>query len=204
MIDTDCIDSPSALRRIYSPAKGRSIAKQIDHLDVHCKRFIALSPFIVLASANALGDPDSSPRGGAPGFVHVVDEHTLLIPDAPGNNRLDSLSNLAETGKIGLLFMIPGVDETLRVNGRVRLVHDAVSLAPFAIDSRVRVAIEVTVADAYLHCAKAFMRSKLWHRETWIDRSSLPTMGEMLNDQTGTQSPPESQAQMAARYAVDL
>ena len=200
----DSLDSQDALRRIYPPAKGRALAKQLDHLDIHCRRFIALSPFLVSASANGTGDPDSSPRGGAPGFVHVVNEHTLLIPDSPGNNRLDSLSNLAETGKIGLLFMIPGVDETLRVNGRVRLPTDAASLAPFAADARVRLAIEVTVVEAYLHCAKAFMRSKLWHPETWVDRASLPTMGEMLNDQTGAQSPPESQAQMAARYAADL
>lgn len=201
---TDALNSPSALRRIYPPAKGRSVAKQLDHLDAHCKRFIELSPFVVLASANAQGDPDSSPRGGAPGFVNFVDQRTLLIPDSPGNNRLDSLSNLAESGKIGLLFMIPGVDETLRVNGRVRLATDAASLAPFAADSRVRLVIEVTVLDAFLHCAKAFMRSKLWSPETWVERAALPTMGEMLSDQTGTQSPPESQAQMAARYAVDL
>lgn len=201
---TDFLDSPSELRRIYPPAKGRSVAKQIDHLDVHCKRFIALSPFVVLASANGEGDPDSSPRGGAPGFVYVVNERTLLIPDSPGNNRLDSLPNLAETGKIGLLFMIPGVDETLRVNGWVRLATDATSLALFVADARVRLAIEVTVVDAYLHCAKAFMRSKLWHPETWVDRASLPTMGKMLNDQTGTQSLPESQQEMADRYSVDL
>jgi uncharacterized protein len=200
----DGIDSTDALRRMYPPAKGRSVAKQIDHLDGHCRRFIALSPFVVLASANGQGDPDSSPRGGAPGFVHVVNKHTLLIPDSPGNNRLDSLSNLAETGKIGMLFMIPGVDETLRVNGTARLANDAASLAPFAADARVRLAIEVTVVDAYLHCAKALMRSKLWHPEARIDRSSLPTMGEMLNDQTGTQSPPESRAEMLARYAADL
>ena len=201
---TDFLDSPSELRRIYPPAKGRSVAKQIDHLDVHCKRFIKLSPFVVLATANAQGDLDSSPRGGAPGFVYVVNERTLLIPDSPGNNRLDSLSNLAEIGKIGLLFMIPGVDETLRVNGWVRLATDATSLAPFVADARVRLAIEVTVVDAYLHCAKAFMRSKLWHPETWVDRASLPTMGKMLNDQTGMQSLPESQQEMADRYSVDL
>ena len=200
----DSLESGSALRRIYPHAKGRSVAKQLTRLDVHCKRFIALSTFVVLASANAGGDLDSSPRGGAPGFVHVVDEHSLLIPDSPGNNRLDTLSNLAETWKIGLLFMIPGVDETLRVNGRVRLATDAASLAPFADDSRVRLAIKVTVVDAYLHCAKAFMRSKLWSPQTWADRASLPTLGEMLNDQTGIQSPSETNEQMAARYAVDL
>ena len=201
---TDSLDSPSALRRIYPPAKGRSVAKQIDHLDVHCKRFIALSPFVVLASASGVGDLDSSPRGGAPGFVHVVDERTLLIPDSPGNNRLDTFSNLAETRRIGLLFLIPGVDETLRVNGRTRLAIDPASLLPFAADARVRVAIEVNVVDAYLHCAKAVMRSKLWHPETWVDREALPTMGEMLADQTGTPSNPETQEQMHARYACDL
>ncbi len=201
---TDSIGSESALRSIYPPAKARSVAKQIDHLDVHCKRFIALSPFVVLATANAAGEPDSSPRGGVSGFVHVLDEHTLLIPDARGNNRLDSLSNLTESGKIGLLFMIPGIDETLRVNGRVQLATDAQSLAPFADDARVRLAIVVTVVDAYLHCAKALMRSKLWHPETWVERQTLPTMGEMLKDQTGSASPPESRTEMTARYAADL
>lgn len=201
---TDSLDSPSALRRIYPHANGRSVSKQLTRLDVHCRRFIALSPFVVLASANAGGDLDSSPRGGAQGFVHVVDENLLLIPDSPGNNRLDTLSNLAETGKIGLLFMIPGVDETLRVNGRARLATDAAALAPFAADSRVHLAIEVTVVDAYLHCAKAFMRSKLWSPETWVERAALPTMGEMLSDQTGIASPVETNEQMAARYAVDL
>ena len=201
---TDSLDSPSSLRRVYPPAKGRSVSKQIDYLDVHCKRFIALSPFVVLASANAQGDPDSSPRGGARGFVHVVDEHTLLIPDSPGNNRLDTLSNLVETGKLGLLFMIPGVDETLRVNGRVRLATDPASLLPFAADARIRLAIEVTVVDAYLHCAKALMRAKLWNREHQVDRSLLPSMGEMLADQTGTPALPETHDEMVARYARDL
>ena len=195
---TDTFDSSGALRRVYPPAKARSLAKQMDRLDVHCRRFIALSPFVVLASANAQGEPDSSPRGGARGFVHVTDEHTLLIPDARGNNRLDSLSNLTETGKIGLLFMIPGVDETLRVNGLVTLVTDDASLAPFAADSRVRLSIAVTVVDAYLHCAKALMRSELWHPEIWVDRSSLPSTVEMLSDQTGSQLPLESPAEMLA------
>ena len=200
----NAVDSERKLRQIYALAKSRSVAKQINHLDVHCKRFIALSPFVVLASANAQGDPDSSPRGGAPGFVRVVDEHTLLIPDSPGNNRLDTLSNLAETQKIGLLFMIPGVDETLRVNGRVRLATDAAALAPFAGDARIRVAIEVTVTGAYLHCAKALMRSKLWDTAQRLDRSVLPTMSEMISEQTGMVSAPETQEAMVARYACDL
>lgn len=200
----DSLNSPNALRHLYGPAKGRSVAKQLNHLDVHCRRFVALSPFVVLASANSLGDLDSSPRGGAPGFVHVVGDRALLIPDSPGNNRLDTLSNLAETQKIGLLFMIPGVDETLRVNGRARLATDPAALSPFAADVRVRVVIEVTVVDAYLHCAKALMRSKLWHADHRVDRMLLPSMGEMLADQTGIQAAPETREAMLARYAVDL
>ena len=201
---TDSLDVATALRSIYARAKGRALAKQLDHLDAHCKRFIALSPFLVLASASSEGDPDSSPRGGAPGFVHVVDDRTLLIPDSPGNNRLDTLSNLSETRKIGLLFMIPGVDETLRVNGRARLATDLAALLPFAADTRICLAIEVTVVDAYLHCAKALMRSKLWDPGHQVERTALPTMGEMLADQTGTQALPETQAEMQARYACDL
>ena len=201
---TDSLDSPIALRSIYAPAKGRSVAKQLDHLDRHCKRFIALSPFVVLASASAEGDPDASPRGGARGFVHVVDDRTLLIPDSPGNNRLDTLSNLSETRKIGLLFMIPGIDETLRVNGRVRLATDPAALLPFAADARIRLVIEVTVVDAYLHCAKALMRSNLWHSDYQVERLVLPTMGEMLADQTGIQAAPETHEAMLARYAADL
>jgi hypothetical protein len=198
------ISSIDSLREIYGPAKARSVKKQIDHLDRHCIRFISLSPFLVVASASVTGEPDASPRGGVPGFVRVVDTHTLLIPDSPGNNRLDSLSNLVDSPQIGLLFMIPGMDETLRVNGIVRLRNDEAALIPFAADARIRIAIEVKVTEAYLHCAKAFMRSKLWDATCHIDRATLPTMGEMLNEQTGTQSPPETREEMLERYAKDL
>ena len=198
------ISSIDSLREIYGPAKARSVKKQIDHLDRHCIRFISLSPFLVVASASVTGAPDASPRGGVPGFVCVLDAHTLLIPDSPGNNRLDSLSNLVESPQIGLLFMIPGMDETLRVNGIVRLRNDEAALIPFAADARIRIAIEVKVTEAYLHCAKAFMRSKLWDATCHIDRATLPTMGEMLNEQTGTQSPPETREEMLERYAKDL
>jgi hypothetical protein len=114
------------------------------------------------------------------------------------------LSNLVESPQIGLLFMIPGMDETLRVNGTVRLRSDEAALIPFADDARIRIAIEVKVTDAYLHCAKAFMRSKLWDATRHIDRATLPTMGEMLNEQTGTQAPPETREEMLERYARDL
>lgn len=199
------IGSVEALRRVYSEAKGRAVRKQIDHIDEHCARFIALSPFVVIASGDSQGALDASPRGGAPGFVRVADTHTLLIPDSPGNNRLDTLTNIIATGSVGLLFMIPGVDETLRVNGRARLNDDAFVLAALADEKRTpKLVIEITVIDAYLHCAKAFMRSHLWSPASVVDRAVLPTMGEMLGDQTGMASAPETQAEMKARYAADL
>lgn len=172
-------------------------------LDAHALRYIELSPFVVLATSDAAGRQDASPRGGAPGFVRATAQQ-LCIPDAPGNHRLDSLGNIVDTGRIGLLFLIPGVDETLRVNGRARLSDDAERLAPFAADPRVRLVIEVDVEEAYLHCAKALMRSKLWSDGARVERSVLPTMGQMISDQTGLVTPAESQAQMVARYAKDL
>ena len=199
------IESIEALRRVYGEAKIRSLKKQIDHIDAHCARFIALSPFVVIASGDAAGALDASPRGGEPGFVRVANAQQLLIPDSPGNNRLDTLSNIVATGRIGLLFMIPGVDETLRVNGRARLTDDALLLATFANEKRTpKLVIEISVTDAYLHCAKAFMRSKLWHAESQIDRAALPTMGQMLSDQTGMPGAPETLPEMQARYALDL
>ena len=199
------IESIDALRRVYGEAKGRSLKKQLDHVDVHCARFVALSPFLVIASVDGQGALDASPRGGEPGFVRVAGAHTLLIPDSPGNNRLDTLTNIIATGSIAMLFMIPGVDETLRVNGRARLNDDATPLATFADVKRTpKLVIEVTVLEAYLHCAKAFMRSNLWSTESRMERTALPTMGEMLSDQTGMSAVPETQAEMCARYAPDL
>jgi PPOX class probable FMN-dependent enzyme len=181
------------------------LRKQLSALERHCESFIALSPFVVLSTADAQGRMDASPRGGAPGFVKVLDAHTLLIPDAPGNNRLDSLSNIVETGRIGLLFLVPGVDETLRINGAARLSQDAAHMARFSAEARMpRLLIEVRVQEAYLHCAKALMRSKLWSDAARVDRACLPPMGQMINDQTGHDAPAESQAQMVARYAADL
>lgn len=199
------IDTLEALRARYPAAKDRALRKQLDRLDPHCLRFIALSPFVVLASHGADGELDASPRGGEPGFVHVPDDRTLLLPDSPGNNRLDTLSNVVATGRLGLLFMIPGVDETLRVNGRASLTDEPAMLAPFAGRSRPpKLAIRVEVAQAYLHCAKALMRSSLWDPASRVERASLPTMGQMIHDQIGDPSPPETQADMLRRYAADL
>ena len=203
------ITTLQALRDIYKPASERALKKEIPSLDVHARQFIGLSPFVVLGSGGASGELDASPRGGAPGFVKVLDAHTLLIPDSPGNNRLDTLENIVATGQLGALFLVPGFDETLRVNGRALLSTDAADLQPFADAQRPpALVIRVTVTSVYLHCAKSLMRSQLWDATRHTDRAALPTMGEMLRDQIqafkGETIEIESQAQMLERYRQSL
>lgn len=198
-----------ALRQLYGPARERSVKKEIPALDAHAVQFIGLSPFVVLASSDAHGHMDASPRGGDAGFVKVLDAQTLLIPDAPGNNRLDTLENIVATGRLGTLFMVPGFDETLRVNGRAVLSTDPADLALCADARRTpALVIRLAVASVYLHCAKAFMRSKLWDASQHTDRSQMPSMGEMLRDQIrafhGQETEAETQAQMLERYQQSL
>ena len=199
------IDTVEQLRSLYAMPRERAVRKQLCTLDGHCRRFIELSPFVVVASSSVARAMDASPRGGAPGFVRVPDERTLLIPDAPGNNRLDTFENILGTGAIGLFFMIPGIDETLRVNGAARLSCEARHIELFPGEKRrPKLVIEVRVAQAYLHCAKALMRSALWAPESRVSRSCLPSMGQMINRQTGIEMPAETEEQMRARYAPDL
>src|SRR5262245_48754561 len=199
------ITSQSALSALYPEPRERALKKQLDALDAHARRFVELSPFVVLASCNASAAVDASPRGGAPGFVKVADAHTLLIPDAPGNNRLDSLRNIVEARGVGLLFLVPGIDETLRVNGTATLTRDAALLARCADERRTpKVVIRVQVREVYLHCAKAFMRSRLWDPQAQVPRDTLPTIGQMISDQTGLQVPAETREEMGRGYAADL
>lgn len=200
----DVVDLES-LRALYAPPGERAVRKQLASLDPHCRRFIGLSPFLVISSVDAQGRLDASPRGGDAGFVKAVDEHTLLIPDSPGNNRLDTLSNILATGRAGLLFLLPGVDETLRINGTAELSDDPALLELAREQRRLpKLVIRIRVEEAYLHCAKALMRSKLWAPELQVERSVLPTMGRMIHDQIGSTDQPESQEQMVARYRLDL
>jgi PPOX class probable FMN-dependent enzyme len=193
------------LRALYAEPTERAQRKEIRHLDAHCRRFIALSPFVVIASADDANRCDASPRGGDPGFVKVLDDTTLLVPDAPGNNRLDTLQNIQASGRAGLLFMIPGVDETLRVNGRARVSADPGQIRLCTTERRApKVVIEVRADEVFLHCAKALMRSRLWGDANRIERAALPTMGQMLADQTGLEIAPETQDEMVARYQKDL
>ena len=199
------IQTIEQLRGLYAPAKERAVKKQLSALDAHCQRFIALSPFVVLSSIGLDQILDASPRGGAPGFVKSVDAHTLLIPDSPGNNRLDTLENIIHTGKVGMLFLIPGMDETLRVNGTASLSVAPADLEQCTTEVRApKLVIKVVVSQAYLHCAKAFMRSKLWDSQSHIERSLLPSMGEMINEQAKMTTPSETQEEMLARYRAEL
>ena len=197
--------SLAALRALYREPSERAVKKQLDRLDAHCRRFVSLSPFLVIASTDAKDRVDASPRGGDPGFVKVADDRTLLIPDSPGNNRLDSLQNLLDRPGVGLFFMIPGVDETLRVNGIATLRTDD-ALVDLCTSERRRppLVIAVTVQEAYLHCAKALMRSKLWDTSAQQARTVLPSMNQMLKDQIGLEGKPESDATMRERFRQDL
>lgn len=195
------IEDIKSLRERYNAPNSRALAKQLRHLDVHCQRFVGLSPFLVIASDGGALKLDASPRGGEPGFVKVRDQHTLLIPDAQGNNLLDTLTNILATGKVGLLFLVPGMDETLRINGTARLRDEDVYLRLFSADNRPpKLVIEVAVIEAFLHCGKSMMRSKLWSSEARIERSAMPSMGQMLKDQTGSTAPSETQQEMVAQY----
>ncbi len=197
------IKDKDALRRVYKPAQERALAKAISRLDHHCRRFVELSPLAVLATSSE-GGGDVSPRGGLAGFVKIVDDGTLVIPDFPGNNRLDSLENILENGRVGLLFFVPGVDETLRVNGRATIDTDPELRALCTVDGKLPIAvIRVAVEQAYLHCGKALMRSALWDATRHFDRSTLPSIGEMIRDQINWETA-ETQAEMLEVYKETL
>jgi PPOX class probable FMN-dependent enzyme len=199
------IVTEAALREIYAEPKGRSVAKELAVLDRHCQRFISLSPFCVVSTRRPDGGIDLSPRGAPAAAVAVEDEATLLLPDRPGNNRLDTMLNLLADPQIGLLFMIPGVDETLRVRGLAELDDDAALCARFAeAEKPARLVTRIRVTRAYLHCAKAFMRSRLWDPAALPARRPVATMGEMLRDQTGGAATVESQHEMVRRYESEL
>ena len=195
------IETVEQLRQIYKPALGRSVEKELDHLDPHCKKFITLAPFVAVGTQGVDGLGDVAPRGEYPAVAKALDDRTVLIPDRPGNNRLDNYTNILENPKVSLLFLIPGVNETLRINGTGEIRDDAELLEMFTIGGKLPITVlQVTVHEAYLHCAKALMRSKLWSPDAIVERSVLPSMGQMIKDQTNSKDPVESQEAMEARY----
>ena len=180
--DASFITDEAALRALHHQPMSRATEKVLDRLDKHCRAIIAASPFCLLATQGPAG-ADVSPRGDPAGFVRAVDDRHVLVPDRVGNNRLDTMVNLFANPEIGLLILVPGMDETLRINGRARVTDDARLLEPCAINGRApKVGILVEVVEAFLHCPKAFIRSKLWDTSRFIDRAQLPSFTEMLMD----------------------
>ena len=184
-MDADDICTIEDLREIYGPQPNNLAAQCVlPSLDKHHRAFIALSPFLVVASADAQGMTDVSPKGDLPGFVNVLDEHTLIIPDRPGNKKLLTLSNVVENPNVALIFFIPGRVDTLRVNGKVHITTDPTMLAQFAVQGKIpQSALVVAVEQAWLHCGKALVRSRLWEQEARVSPDALPTLGQMLADQ---------------------
>lgn len=181
---TERVTSCEELVSIAGTPSAIAIKKELKTLDEHMRRFIAHAPFVVISTHGADGRCDASPRGDAPGFVQVIDDRTLLIPDRPGNRRVDSFRNIVETGRIGLLFLVPGFGETLRVNGRAAIIRDEVWLTLLSAQGkRPLLAVAVEVEECYLQCAKALLRSKLWESHDRPTLPSLPCAGEMLSDQ---------------------
>jgi len=174
----------TSLRDLYAPPIERARLKTLHRLDEHCRNFIAHSPFVCLGTSSERG-ADLAPRGDEPGFVHVLDDVTLAIPDWPGNNRLDSFSNIVTNPQVALLFLIPGVQETLRVNGTAEITTRTELLARWERNGKgPKTAVVITVREAFLHCGKALIRSRLWEDDYRIERTALPSYGQMLKDHT--------------------
>jgi hypothetical protein len=195
----------SSLRECYPEPSERAVLKTQRALDVHMKRFVALSPFVCLGSSSEDG-ADVTPRGDQPGFVHVFDDATLLIPDWPGNNRLDTLMNIEANPQVGLLFLIPGFNESLRVNGTAEVSLDPALIERWTVNGKhPRSVLRVTVREAFLHCGKAIIRSKLWDESSRVDRSALPPYGQMLKDEIDVRdSAEEIQASVEDAYRTRL
>lgn len=173
------------LEAVYGAPNPRSLLKEIDHLNADYRAFVEASPFIVLSSVGAQGT-DASPKGDAPGFVRILNERLLAIPDRPGNNRIDNLRNIVEDGRVSVLFIVPGVGETLRVNGTATISADPALLASFAVQGKLpRSVILVQVQTVYFHCSKALVRSKLWERGAQETKPAVPTAGQILQHISG-------------------
>ncbi len=173
------------LEAVYGAPNPRSLLKEIDHLNADYRAFVEASPFIVLSSVGA-GGTDASPKGDAPGFVRILNERLLAIPDRPGNNRIDNLRNIVEDGRVSVLFIVPGVGETLRVNGTATISADPELLASFAVQGKLpRSVILVQVQTVYFHCSKALVRSKLWERGAQETKPAVPTAGKILQHISG-------------------
>jgi len=195
----------SDLAKIYQKPSPRVLAKARPEIDAHAKKFIAMSPFCVLATSGSDGSVDASPRGGNPGFVHVAGPNRLLMPDRSGNNRIDSFRNIVEgSGFVQLIFFVPGIDETLRVGGSGTLSAEPDLLAAMEEFGKLpRAVLNISVREAYFHCGKALMRSRLWSGDARVERSIFPSISQVIHEQTSL-GEPESQAAVEARNKTQL
>ena len=180
----DQINELTGLRSVIGEPMALAAEKEMPALDKYCEKFIEMSPFLVMSTVNRDGDIDVSPRGDPPGFVRVIDAQTLLIPDRPGNRRVDSMTNILTGSRIGMIFFLPGVEETLRIQGRPSILQNDPLLAEMAVNRKTpELGILVAITEVFFHCAKALKRSKLWHPDTPIERSEFPPYGEILKEQ---------------------
>ncbi|MDP3526057.1 MAG: pyridoxamine 5'-phosphate oxidase family protein [Hoeflea sp.] len=188
------ITDEQTLRTLYQPTHPLAAIKSLGELDSHAQDFVRRSPFLCIGTQSAEGKADVSPRGDPAGFVRILDPQHLAIPDRPGNNRLDTLANIVANPSVGLLFIIPGFDDTLRVNGQASLTTDPAILESMSVRDRApRLAIVVRVTEVFLHCAKAFRRSHLWDPEHFQDRGTMPSLAKIILDQT-TGAPSDAEA----------
>jgi len=198
------VKSQEDLRAHFGQLSPLAEKKVLNHLDKFCRDFIALSPFLVIASSDGKGQADASPRGDAPGFVSVLDDKTLLIPDRRGNNRVDTFGNILASPGVGLIFMVPGINETLRINGRAEISQEPDLLTPLMVQNVTPIiGMKVHVDETYFHCGKALMRSRLWAEDAKVERSCFPSIGEIIHDQT-TLGEAEPQSVIEARYREQL
>lgn len=186
------MNTEADLRTVYKQPGGGAVGKDIAQIDAHFAHFISLSPFLCIGTMGENGLCDVSPRGGEPGFANVIDARTLAIPDRPGNNRLDSLGNITRNPGVGLLFFVPGFDDTLRVNGVAHVTTGPELMARFTTDGKPpRSVVLIDVKEAYLHCVKAIKRAGLWTQEAQVDRATFPTAGQVYRDQLKLEIPGE-------------
>lgn len=200
------IETKDQLRAVYQMPGDTAVRKQLDRLDVHARHFLEKSPFVMIGSQDLAGNGDVTPKGDGAGFIHVLDDTTVAIPDRPGNNRLDTWENILENPAVGLCCMIPGMNETLRINGEGRLTVDADLCQKLAMNGRPALSVLVIkIRQVYMHCAKAYIRSALWKPESWPDRSEIPTLGEIIRDQLEiTASAAEIDSSLAENYRKAL
>lgn len=177
----EVVQTEVALRAILGAPAERAMRKEIVRLDMHCRTLIASSPLVLVASSDAAGRCDVSPKGDPPGFVHVLDDETLAVPDRPGNRRADTFVNVLQNPHVGLLFIIPGKLETLRVNGRAQIVRDQALRERMEMAGKLPpLALVVTVEQAFIHCRKCMLRSGLWEAGNWSDTATLPSHAQCL------------------------